>query len=470
MIVAFLPKLAEAIRALIPVFFVSFLGGRHSDRTEIFVALIGVLGGFGAIGAYVTTRFDVVDGQIIHRSGWIFRRDRRIPLSQVQNVNLRQGVLERLLKVVTLEIETAAGKGAELKLSVLPEREAERLRNELMAESSHPEEVERDEDVYRISNHDLWLGAVTEHHFIAFIFAALPVVGMGQILALTHFWEKLPPIPRVLFAGFLGVLGLVAGWLFGAVQYALRYGGFTVRREPGATRVSYGLLTKIQVVIRPARIEYAVLTSTPWQRLVGRQGLAVGTAGTFGEQGAMAKLALMMPNESVKDAVAAILPGLDVTRLPWRPFPRLYFRIVLVRGVISTLISAAIAYPFLHLPGTMRWFMLMLPFYVFADFTDRLAGIRRAGIAVDDEFIAVRQGFFRQRVEIMPLARAEVMMSSQPPWWRRRRLLSLHLKAMVHNLGIPVMTVDEAEALRNRLEDQARRRHAARVPKPMRSE
>src|SRR5690349_14769343 len=104
MIVAFLPKLAEAIRSLLPFFVISFLGGGHGDRTELFASLIGILGGFGAIGAYVTTRFEVADGQIVYRTGWVFRRDRRIPLVQIQNVNLRQGLLERLLKVVTLEV------------------------------------------------------------------------------------------------------------------------------------------------------------------------------------------------------------------------------------------------------------------------------------------------------------------------------------------------------------------------------
>ena len=457
MIVAFLPKLGEAVRQMLPFFVISFVGG-HGDRTELIFSLIGVLGGFGAIGAYVTTRFDIVEGQIVHRSGWIFRRDRRIPLAQIQNVNLRQGVLERLLKVVTLDIETAAGKGAELKLSVLSEPEAERLRSELMAERTRPEEAARDEDVYRISRADLWLGAATEHHVLAFLFSALPLVGLGKVAAATEVWRSMPPGARWAAAVVLTMLGLVAGWAFGAVQYVLRYGGFTVRREPGVTRIAYGLLTKVQVAIRPARIEYAVLTSTPWQRLVARETLAVGTAGSFGEQGTVAKLALMMPRADVGGALGTALPGLDPAALPWRPFPPRYVRVVVGRGAVGFLVACAIAAPFSFVDLPVRWIVMLLPVTVLASVVDRVLGARRAGYAIDEAFVAVRQGFFRRKTEFMPVAKLEVVTLHQPPWWRRRGYVSLGAKAMVHAVAFPILPASVAQGLRDTLAAAARER------------
>lgn len=448
MIVAFLPKLAEAFRQILPVIFISFVGG-HGNRSELLVSAIGVLGGFGAIGAYVTTRFEVADGQITYRTGWIFRKDRRIPLAQVQNVNLRQGLLERLLKVVTLELETAGGKGAELRLSVLSEAEAERLRVELMAEAAHPEEIERDEDVYRISRHDLLLGAVTEHHTIAFLISALPMIGFQRVVQMSQVWGSLPLVGQWVVGIVATLVALVAGWLFGAWQYVMRYGGFTVRREPGVTRVAYGLLTKVQVAIRPVRIEYALISSTPWQRLVRRETLSVGTAGTFGEQGTVAKLALMIPREATPTAVEKVIPGLDLRALDWRSFPRFYVLFIIARGLVSLAIGSIFLIPFMYLPDNpIRWFSILIPVSILGAVVDRLAGARRAGYAVNEGFVAVRQGYFRQRVEIMPMAKVEVAMLHQPPWWRGQRLVAAGVKGMVHSISLPMVPAEVFDSLK----------------------
>jgi putative membrane protein len=462
MLVAFLPKLAEAFRQILPVLFISFIGG-HGNRSELIVSAIGVLGGFGAIGAYVTTRFEVTESQIIYRTGWIFRKDRRIPLAQVQNVNLRQGLLERLLKVVTLELETAGGKGAELKLSVLSEAEAERLRVELMAEATHSQEAEIDEDVYRISRHDLLLGAVTEHHTIAFLISALPLIGFQRIFRMSQVWVSLPLAGQWIVGILATVMALVAGWLFGAWQYVMRYGGFTVRREPGVTRVAYGLLTKVQVAIRPIRIEYALISSTPWQRLVRRETLSVGTAGTFGEQGTVAKLALMIPREETPAAVEKVIPGLDLRTLDWQSFPRFYLFFVIVRGLLSLAIGSVFLIPFILLPEMpVRWFFLLIPLSISSAVADRLAGVRRAGYAVSEGFVAVRQGYFRQRVEIMPMAKVEVVMLHQPPWWRGQGLVSAGVKGMVHVVNLPMVPSEVFDSLKTTVRHLAAER---KVPK-----
>jgi len=462
MLVAFLPKLAEAFRQILPVLFISFIGG-HGNRSELIVSAIGVLGGFGAIGAYVTTRFEVTESQIIYRTGWIFRKDRRIPLAQVQNVNLRQGLLERLLKVVTIELETAGGKGAELKLSVLSEAEAERLRVELMAEATHSQEAEIDEDVYRISRHDLLLGAVTEHHTIAFLISALPLIGFQRIFRMSQVWVSLPLAGQWVLGIFATAAALVAGWLFGAWQYVMRYGGFTVRREPGVTRVAYGLLTKVQVAIRPVRIEYALISSTPWQRLVRRETLSVGTAGTFGEQGTVAKLALMIPREETPAAVEKVIPGLDLRGLDWQSFPRFYVLFVIVRGLISLAIGSIFLVPFILLPEMpVRWFFLLIPVSILSAVIDRLAGAKRAGYAVNEGFVAVRQGYFRQRVEIMPMAKVEVVMLHQPPWWRSQGLVAAGVKGMVHAVSLPMVPAEVFDSLKTTVRDLAAER---KVPK-----
>ncbi|HZH99409.1 MAG TPA: PH domain-containing protein, partial [Fimbriimonadaceae bacterium] len=122
-----MPKLVEAFRSLVPFLILSLFRGK-GDTSELIMAAVGVLGGFGAVTLYLTTRYGIEGEHIVWRSGWLFKKDRRIPLANIQNVNIRQGVLERLLKVVIVEVETAAGTSSELKLQVVDQAEADRLR------------------------------------------------------------------------------------------------------------------------------------------------------------------------------------------------------------------------------------------------------------------------------------------------------------------------------------------------------
>ncbi|RYG26642.1 hypothetical protein EON82_02445, partial [bacterium] len=360
-----------------------------------------------------------------------------------------------------LEVETAGGKGAELHLSVLKEADAEQLRQELLVDSLHPAEQEIDEDVYRVSRNDLLLGAVTEHHTIAFLVSALPLLGLNRFANVAGFWLTLPPIARWGLGSLVTVLALAAGWIFGAIQYAIRYGGFTVRREPGVTRVAYGLLTKVQIAIRPVRIEYALLTSTPWQRLVGRETMSVGTAGSFGEQGTVAKLALMIRREETPAALAKIVPGLNMTNLLWQRFPRGYVLLTIVRGLYSIGFSLLFLIPyFLVNRPAVLWFCLLIPILVSGATVDRILGAPRAAFVMDDGFVAVRGGFFRQKIEIMPMAKVEVATVNQPRWWAKRGFASVSVKGMVHGLTIALLPISSAESLRGLLEVQARGRLA----------
>ena len=248
------------------------------------------------------------------------------------------------------------------------------------------------------------------------------------------------------------LLALFGGWAFGAVQYALRYGGFAVLREPGVLRVSYGMLTKVAVAIRLARVEYALIATTPWQRLVGRVALSVGTAGTFGEQGTVAKIALMMPRAQVAAALADALPGFGGESLAWRAFPRRYVAVVLGRGLLGfvvALLFSGLAFALPSLPA--RWLFFVFPLLALGALLDRLAGARRAAYALGGGFLAVRQGYFRQRTEILPLARIEVATVRQPPWWRGRGLVVLGAKAMIHSVELPIVPDEVARELETAL-------------------
>lgn len=133
MLVAIGPALRGVLFQLGPILLVGLFRGERKpgDAVELFLAAIGGLTALSSISTYLTSRFGIVEETFVFRTGWIFRKDRQLPLDQIQSVNIRRTPLMRLLKVASLGIETAAGAGAEVSLTVLSEEDAEALRREL---------------------------------------------------------------------------------------------------------------------------------------------------------------------------------------------------------------------------------------------------------------------------------------------------------------------------------------------------
>lgn len=261
------------------------LYSHHGGGADWIGPVVGGLTGLGAIGTYWTSRFDIESDHVVHKTGWIFRNDRRIPLNQVQNVNIRQNVMERLFKVATVDVETAMGKGRDLKLSVLSLSDAERFREELLGaahlSTSGPAKVA--ESLVSLNRHDLLLGALTENHFGQIILGCI-TVGGPALGWLVPYAAKLSSSAAIAMFALAPVAFIVGGWLWGAASYYLKYGGFVVYRSGQLFRISYGLLNKVQLAIRPGRIEIVNVTITIPQRLMHRASLHAGTASSFGKR------------------------------------------------------------------------------------------------------------------------------------------------------------------------------------------
>lgn len=461
MIVAFLPKLYDAFRSVLPFLAISFFSGK-GDRTELFIAAIGVFGGFGAIASYLTTRYGIQDGHLVCTSGWLFKRDRRIPLDQIQNVNIKQGLLERFLKVVTLEVETAASSGAELKLQVVTEEAAETLRHELSLIST-PRAVANvgpteSNIVYRMSRPDLVLGAMTENQGGQIIFALIGTVGAAAIgQAAYRFAQFKEHVPNwfVWAASITLIIGVwLVGWVYGGLQYAVKFAHFTVKSEPGMLRITHGLLTKLQYAVRIKRVEMATVSSTVWQRIVKCCTVRVGTAGSFGEQGTTVPVAMMLPNASTATTLQRVLPDLDPNGFEWTRFPKYNLYVSIVRSVISMAILIGIAWFVTHsvivrfMPD-VRWIAPALVGIIYiTTFIDIIVSYKKAAYSITPNYLAVRRGFFRRTISYLPVARIDTVGTDEPSWWRRRGVTKLTANAMVHSITIEMLPLDVAEQVR----------------------
>ncbi|MCY3540447.1 MAG: PH domain-containing protein [Gammaproteobacteria bacterium] len=74
--------------------------------------------------------YSVSAGALRYKEGWVYRTHHFVPLSRIQNVGITSTILDRIFKVRTVKISTAADD--EIKLEYLSDADAEKLREELL--------------------------------------------------------------------------------------------------------------------------------------------------------------------------------------------------------------------------------------------------------------------------------------------------------------------------------------------------
>ncbi|MCU4175311.1 PH domain-containing protein [Carboxylicivirga sp. N1Y90] len=143
-------SLQKMIRAFWPMLIIYFWKNEQfvEYQLEIFagIGILVVLLVAHAILYYLNFKFHVEKDSFILRKGYLRKQELNIPFERIQSVNYKANVLQRLLKVVSLEIDTAGSVKKELKIMALEMDFAEALKNALNNTASSEETKELTED------------------------------------------------------------------------------------------------------------------------------------------------------------------------------------------------------------------------------------------------------------------------------------------------------------------------------------
>lgn len=451
---------ARAPERLHPLFLLTGLGGSLrglaggyvaigylaiSGRLE--TAIIGAIAlllfvGVGVALYWARFEFWVGRSDIRIDSGIVSRRNRSIPFDRVQDVDITQGPVARLLGIARVKFETgggAAGPNAEeavlraVRLARAHEiRELVRAtRSNTAAAGTTVAEGER-QPIYSMDFRRLLLAGTFNFSLavVAGLFGVTQTAGdvVGFDPLNRTFWTGLvqgnAPIPQFILqhragAAAAGVLLLlVIGAATGIVRTVLMDYGFRLDRTDAGLRRRRGLLTRTDVSLPARRAQAALVATGPvrdrfgWRQLK-LQNLARDDGGN-GDH-VLAPLA-------TADEVNAILIELGWRRLPaaieWtRVSPAYVWVHLLTVGpallIVLCLFAAAplwadagmsASLPGLILPGFP---LIAISALLLIGIAARWFAWRRTGYAVDGDRVLIRTGWWRQRLAVLPIARIQ---------------------------------------------------------------
>jgi putative membrane protein len=442
--------------------------GRLARMLPIFAVALAVPALAGAALTYALYRWRLTGDELLLRSGVVQRRNRVIPLARVQNVEVKQNVLQRVLGVAELRVETAgSGREAEAVLSVLGLAEAQDVRVRLLAHrrASAPmvdpaEAGEADAHAVRpaapplarLSTRDVLVAGATANEAGVIAAALAGLMQFADDVPLPFFetvgGELMDRAAGALLVWGIGLLIalLLFGWLISIAGAVVRYHGFTLTVEGGEMRKRYGLLTVHEASVPLERVQAIRVEESLPRRLLGLASLSIETAGgTPGQRGGAEAFVPIAPRADVARLVRGIFGDADPDA-PLHPVHPRARRRLANRYLLTLLIVWA---PFWAArwvdvqPGGMLapWLALLLPLPWLA------AGwaYRGRGWALPPGYVLARSGVLTRVTWIVPDRKLQTLHLRGTPLQRRAGLATVVVdtaaggrQAAIIDLGEPV--------------------------------
>lgn len=437
--------------------------GYLAAKGQYEIALIGAAGMLVVMlaGVYLYWRrfsFRVGHNEIRIDSGIISRTHRSIPFDRVQDVDISQGPVARLLGLATVKFETggASGIGEEAVLQAIALQRAEDIRTlvrshrapSVAAAAASHEDAEDGEPVFAMDSKRLLLAGL--FNFSLALFAGL--IGATQTFGDAfgfdplnrRFWasmlSRVDPLADLILAHRMAaaVAGLflliLIGIATGIVRTILREYGFLLERTERGLRRRRGLLTRTDVTLAVKRVQAAIIASGPVRERFGWSALKVQSLAS--DQGKEADH--MLAPLAAEDEIGRI-----ISELGWRPVGAAGYRRVsrayiwlrvialapLLLIVLLQLLASALAPMVLPVRADDGAPLLVTASILFAAI---LAGValrwldwRRFGYLLDGDRLLVRSGWWRRRRLILPLAKIQSIDVRQSLLSRRFGVASL---------------------------------------------
>jgi putative membrane protein len=382
--------------------------------------------------AWSRFRFQVSGGRLELRSGVLSRSVRTIPLERVRGVVVTSPFLHRILGLVRVEVEAAAGGGdkAELSLPAVSIAQAEALRAALLGARPVAQETGLPEPaatLYRASPRTLALGGITS---FSYLLAPAAVIGVavnllddlpGNVVerATDTLVDNAPTNARGI--SLAAVVALVLAVAIAAAGSLLVDWGFTLVDDGERLTASRGLLTRRVVVLERERVRGADVRDTLLRRPFRLVSLTAVAAGLRRKSGGTT-LAPVLPRAGVSALLRAVDPHAPDPDAPLTPHPPAARRRRLVRAVPLPLAALALALAF-----TSPWAIGLTLVLTALAILVALDRHRQLGHAFDGRRLAVRAGSIHRRwSELDPSAAVAYELRSSPGQ-RRAGLCTVHV-------------------------------------------
>ncbi len=411
------------------------------------------------------------DNLIIHK-GVLVKDRKSVPIERIQSIQVTKNVVQRLLGVVALKVDTAGSRGNELEIPALEKERADALRDLLYAKkeailvtNSHEESTETESEksdspkvqaheeesrvLVKLGLFDLLKVGLTENHLKTGFIALAFVFGYAS-----QYQELLQDYiegyvdtyaSQVADAGIAVVISFLIFYaiisvLISLVRTLLRFFNLKAELKSEAVEISTGLLQRNEYRIPKNKIQYIQWETNPLRKLAGYESATIKPSNSVGE--VANKQAIEIPALRINESnylATGVFPGAQKPEEHIDGDPWAYARLHAIIGAIIFAPLAGILYWQYSYPGIAT----LLLVGIFAAYGYRYG--QTVHIHFDDKYVYILKGWLFPKRVIIPSFKTQSLQLSQNIILKRRKLC--HLTFFTAAGSKTVRFLNEREAL-----------------------
>ncbi|MGO4110978.1 PH domain-containing protein [Paenibacillus sp. YAF4_2] len=378
--------LFNTVKGLLPLLIITLLQGVNWSSLNGYIYL-GILAGvtlllFAGLWGWRKFSFTLEEDRIVIRKGILFRDEKTIYFGRIHSVNLEQPLLQRLLGVTQVKIETPGGnKKAEGILAALSEQDAKQLHRLLTSTDLQTEAAEQSGDIkhspiqdlsttthVKLSSGQLLLAAATSLNFglvAAFIAGMISLADdfineLAPNLYSTIYNKSTSLNPDYMFIAIMAASALVLAWLLSLVLYLIKFAGFTAEKRDEQIAISYGILEKKIHHFDAKKVQAVIVQEGLIHQWIGHAQIQLQVVSSDKTERLM--LHPFLPITALQETVARFAPQFTVNEVTETAPRRAYFDYIW-KALLVTFFVCAILIGLFHDRGL--WSLILLPVTAF---------------------------------------------------------------------------------------------------------
>ena len=398
-------------------------------------------------------------------SGVISKNDRDIPLKRIQNVDVSRNIVQRILGIAQVNVETAGGGKTEATLKYLDHSDAEQmqqrvreLKNRRNADrSDEKEDSGKQREDFVLSDKNLGILSVAsavDYRIIGGIGFLMSIIGSAGI---SYVEGALPQTLGIIVIILLGLIGFLSIWASSAVSIFVKYYDFKLYFHENALEYERGLLNRASGTIPEEKIQDVIIEENFIQRYFGFASLKVETAGYSGakDQGQIdtgAETVIPLAKRAEVENFAEEIGGYskpELLSINERARKRYFRRYVLTGTILATVIF-----------GVSQLYSVPWPAYVPSAIlimsSKKAAQLKweSIGYSLGKKRVFTRKGFWNRKTYVVPYFRLQNLMRTQTIFqkrWSQSTLVLDTAGSVLSYPNIPDMSEEKAEEIKIRL-------------------
>ncbi|WP_299886663.1 PH domain-containing protein [uncultured Lacinutrix sp.] len=435
--------------------------GLSLTKMLLIVFTIIVLIVLRSILQYLNFKFHIVGEDFMLSKGILNKEKITVSKSKIQNIYIKQNILQQIINVVQLDIETAGDANAEVNITALSRAKALALKEELLSHINQTEKninksaIDENNIYYKASVKKLLLEGFSQNHGRSFLLIAGFFGGLyssyNDLLGELKIGDKIDDfmIENQDSIGFLILLffgififTLLFSVIFSLINTFLLNYNLQVIEHKKTIEIQKGLLNKVAIHLSPSRIQNIVISNNRLKRYFGLNTLVIKQA--MVDKRLLKHFSIVgLGKEQVTYLTKKLIKKFKVISKKEKP-EKYYIRILIYKSFLSIIFFNTISYFVLENYFLLINIILLPVISILIHWR-----YKKAYYSINDEILLVGSGSVSTITQLLEIHKIQAVATKQSIFQKIRKITTVKVFTASKETTILYIKEDKANTIIN---------------------